>query len=123
MELYREKGLTEEHIAAIQATGISDAGKARRVQTGTDRNSARVRELATEAKAALGGYFREFTFAKRETTGWTSCACGVPTRPGVLLDPFMGTGTALRAALRMGRWAYGADLEPPQEFGFQASVP
>jgi len=31
-----EKKLTPEHIAAIQATGISDAGKARLVQNGTE---------------------------------------------------------------------------------------
>jgi DNA modification methylase len=112
MELVKEKGLTPEHIAAIQATGISDAGKALRVQNGTGRNSARVKELATEAKKALGGYFREFTFAKRETVGWTSCTCGRPFVPGVVLDPFMGTGTTLRVASRLGRSAIGVDLAP-----------
>jgi adenine specific DNA methylase Mod len=115
MELAREKGLTAEHIAAIQATGISDAGKAMRVQTGTGKNSERVKQLAAEAKEALGGYFREFTFAKRETIGWTSCGCDVPTMPGVVLDPFMGTGTTLKAALGMGRSSIGVDLAPPEE--------
>lgn len=110
MELAKEKGLTEAHIAAIQATGISDAGKAMRVQTGTGRNSAAVKALAAEAKAALGGYFREFTFAKRETVGWTDCGCDGPFRPGVVLDPFMGTGTTLRAAGAVGRSAIGVDL-------------
>lgn len=85
MELAKEKGLTAEHIAAVQATGISDAGKAMRVQNGTGRNSARVKELAIEAKAALGGYFREFTFAKRETVEWTSCECKSVTIPGIVL--------------------------------------
>src|SRR5262249_11692994 len=85
MALAKEKGLTDEHIAAIQATGISDAGKALLVQNGTGRNSARVRQLAAEAKAALGGYFREFTFAQRQTVGWTVCDCGAPMQPGVVL--------------------------------------
>jgi DNA modification methylase len=112
MELARESNLTPEHIAAIQATGISDAGKALRVQTGTGRNSARVKQLAAEAKKVLGGYFREFTFAKRVTTGWTSCSCGVPMTHGVVLDPFMGTGTTLRVANALGRSAIGVDLAP-----------
>jgi DNA modification methylase len=112
MELAKEKCLTEAHIAAIQATGISDAGKAMRVQTGTGRNSAAVKVLAAEAKAALGGYFREFTFAKRETAGWTDCGCNGPFRPGIVLDPFMGTGTTLRAAGGIGRSAIGVDLVP-----------
>lgn len=113
MEMARTAGLTAEHIAAIQATGISDAGKALRVQTGTGRNSARVKVLAAEAKAVLGGYFREFTFARRQTVGWTSCDCGAPAVPGSVLDPFMGTGTSVTTAIDMGRSAVGVDLAPP----------
>jgi DNA modification methylase len=115
MELAKEKGLTPEHIAAIQATGISDAGKAMRVQNGTGRNSARVKQLALEAKTALGGYFREFTFAKRVMVDWTSCECNAQFNPGVVLDPFMGTGTTLRVAARLGRSAVGVDLAPHEE--------
>lgn len=114
LEIAKEKKLTPEHIAAIQATGISDAGKARRVQSGTDRNTESVRMLAREAKALLGGYFREFTFAKRRSCGWTDCGCGVPFMPGVVLDPFMGTGTTLDVAERLGRSAIGVDLDVSQ---------
>lgn len=110
-EIAREKNLTPEHIAAIQATGISDAGKARLVQNGTDRNTESVRKLALEAKVMLGGYFREFTFAKRKSCGWTVCDCGAPFMPGVVLDPFMGTGTTLEVADREGRSAIGIDLD------------
>lgn len=112
MELAREKGLTAAHIAAIQATGISDAGKALRVQTGTGKNTVDVQRLAAEAKKALGGYFREFTFAKKRTIGWTSCECKADFRPAVVLDPFCGTGTTLRVASAMGRVAIGVDLSP-----------
>jgi hypothetical protein len=112
MELPREKGQTAAHIAAIQATGISDAGKALRVQTGTGKNAVDVRRLAAEAKKALGGYFREFTFAKKRTVGWTSCKCEATFKPAVVLDPFCGTGTTLRVASAMGRIAIGVDLSP-----------
>ena len=110
MELAKEAGLREEHIAAIQATGISDAGKAMQTQNGTGRNSERTRELAAEAKVVLGGYFREFTFARKESVGWTSCSCKRKYRPGIVLDPFVGTGTSLRAAAACGRSAVGIDL-------------
>jgi DNA modification methylase len=113
MELAEAAGLTNAHIAAVQATGVSDAGKALRVQNGTGRNTARVKELASEAKLALGGYFREFTFARRVTTGWASCRCKKRAEPGVVLDPFMGTGTTLDTALRLGRSAVGIDLVLP----------
>jgi DNA modification methylase len=111
MEIAEEAGLTPEHIAAVQATGVSDAGKALQMQTGTGRNAAEVRRLAADAKLVLGGYFREFTFARRETTGWTKCSCGTTQLPGVVLDPFMGTGTTLSTALKMGRSAIGVDLD------------
>ncbi|MFT3685724.1 MAG: site-specific DNA-methyltransferase [Phycisphaerales bacterium] len=114
LELYREKGLTPAHIAAIQATGISDAGKARRTQAGTDKNTASVQKLAKEAKIALGGYFREFTFPKWRTDGWEKCACKAPFLPGVVLDPFMGTGTTLEVASELGRRSIGIDLNTAQ---------
>lgn len=110
MELAKAHGLTDAHIRAIQATGISDAGKALSVQTGTGRNSRDTTALAREAKAALGGYFREFTFARKRTVGWTDCGCKAPFRPGVVLDPFMGTGTTLRVAEAMDLSAVGVDL-------------
>lgn len=111
MELANAAGLTDEHIRAIQATGVSDVGKATKFQNGTGRNSQAVQRLAAEAKAALGGYFREFTFAKKVTTGWTDCGHGTPAR-GMVLDPFMGTGTTLKTAQEMGRDAVGVDLLP-----------
>lgn len=112
MEIAKQAGLTPEHIAAVQATGVSDAGKALLVQTGTGRNAVAVQRLAAEAKAVLGGYFREFTFARRETVGWSDCKCDGQQLPGVVLDPFMGTGTSLKTAIDMGRSAVGVDLDP-----------
>ena len=112
MEIYKRSDLTEDHLLAVQATGISDAGKATKTQNGTGRNAARVRELSAEAKDVLGGYFREFTFAKKVTVGWTGCDCGASTAPGAVLDPFAGTGSALAAARRLGRSSIGVDLDP-----------
>lgn len=111
MELATEHNLTPEHIRAVQAFGVSDVGKATKFQNGTGRNTIEVQRLAAEAKVALGGYFREFTFAKKRTVGWTDCGHGTPAR-GVVLDPFAGTGTTLRTAIEEGRDAIGVDLVP-----------
>jgi len=115
MEIYEESHLTKEHIRAIQSVGISDAGKAKEIQDGTGRNADEVQELADEAKDVLGGYFREFTFAKKETSGWTECDCDAPTKPGVVFDPFMGTGSVLDVAVKNGFSAVGTDLDPPED--------
>ncbi len=115
MELAKAGGLTKDHLRAVQATGVSDAGKALKTQNGTGRNAEHVKTLAAEAKQVLGGYFREFTFAKRVTTGWTACGCRKRFEPGVVLDPFMGTGTTLDIAHKMGRSAIGIDLADGSE--------
>lgn len=110
IELFSKAGLSDEHLRAIRAVGISDAGKAKKVQSGADGNAARTRTLAQEAKRILGGYFREFTFSKKIQVGWLKCACNLDTRPGIVLDPFMGSGTSIRVAYELGRVAIGSDL-------------
>ena len=113
MELFRQSDLTNEHLAAIRAVGISDAGKGKQIQKGSGRNTTRVQELADEAKRVLGGYFREFTFGPKRMTGWHTCACNAPTAPGTVLDPFMGSGTTLCVAQELGRYSIGVDLVVP----------
>jgi DNA modification methylase len=114
MELFQQHGLTDEHLAAIRAVGISDAGKGKRIQKGSGRNSARVQELAKEAKEVLGGYFREFTFGPKRAVGWNMCECQAPVTPGTVLDPFMGSGTTLVVAEELGRHSIGVDLIVPE---------
>lgn len=114
LAIYKDSDLTEEHLAAVRAVGISDTGKGRQLQNGATKNAARTLELANEAKLVLGGYFREFTFAPKRQVGWQICDCGVEPCPGTVLDPFMGSGTTLRVANELGRNALGADLMPPE---------
>ena len=40
------------------------------------------------------------------------CGCGAPTRPGLVLDPFMGSGTVAIVARRYGRDWLGIELNP-----------
>jgi DNA modification methylase len=40
------------------------------------------------------------------------CACDAPTRPGLVLDPFVGSGTTLRVARALDRDGVGIELAP-----------
>ena len=132
LELFNQAGLTDDHIAAMRAVGMNDAGKARETQTGAGKNAPEAQRLADEAKAVLGGYYREFLYDGGRNPGdvWT-----IPTQPfgeahfavmaqeiarrsilagckpgGVVLDPFSGSGTTGLVAGQLGRRYVGIDL-------------
>jgi len=48
----------------------------------------------------------------REVGKLRRCDCFAPTRPGVVLDPFMGTGTTAAVAERLSRDWLGIELNP-----------
>jgi len=50
--------------------------------------------------------------ATYEFVGWTDCECGEGFSPGLLFDPFAGSGTALRVARGLGRRFLGIELVP-----------
>ena len=60
IELATAANLTDAHIAALRAVGLSDGGKNARCQNGTGKNTPEVFALAEIARSALGGYAREF---------------------------------------------------------------
>lgn len=112
-EIFAESQLTEEHVEAIQAVGISDVGKAKVTEDGAGRNDDRVQQLAAEAKGVLGGYYREFTMVERQANGWEQqCNCDATSVAPIVCDPFAGTGTTLKVAKDMGHSWFGIDLYP-----------
>jgi len=111
-ELAEAAGLTEAHLKALLSVGVSDTGRGAATQTGTGKNTAEVYALADEARTALGGYAREFLL-RRPTSLGEACACpdtSAPSSPGVVLDPFGGTGTSALVASVHGRVGISNDL-------------
>jgi len=50
--------------------------------------------------------------AEYVTVGWSDCGCGANWVSGVVLDPFAGSGTALRVAHKLGRGFIGIEINP-----------
>lgn len=73
-QLADQAGLTEAHLGALLSVGISDTGRGAATQNGTGRNTAEVYALAAEARAALGGYAREYLLRRPTGFGY-ACGC------------------------------------------------
>ena len=62
-------------------------------------------------QSAPRGAKKNFGETHREDRGFSaSCGCNAGTAPGVVLDPFMGTGTVAYVARALGRRAIGIEL-------------
>lgn len=133
-ELAEKHGLTDAHIAAIRSAGVSDAGKALTTTNGAGKNADEVTQLAAEAKAALGGYYREFLIPdkRNKRSVWTvatqpfkeahfatyppdliePCILAGAPKGGLVLDPFGGAGTTGLVADRLRRDCTLIELNP-----------
>ena len=63
-----------------------------------------------DAQCKTGGPCTSGLATRPETLGWTTCGHDA-YRPGVVLDPFAGTGTTLAVADLHGRDAIGIDID------------
>lgn len=71
------------------------------------------RLISRSAKLRKKGRNHDNPFPVKHTVGWKStCSCGAEAKPGVVLDPFSGSGTTGRVAYALGVSAIGCDLNP-----------
>lgn len=111
LEIAEEAGLTDDHFEAARSVGLGnlDGGEGNPYDRVDDETEA----LAREAANVLGSYYREALMSETAATDeWQQqCNCEEDeTEPGVVLDPFAGSGTTCLVAKRLGRRFAGIDL-------------
>ena len=76
---------------------------------GNNRGDSFVKNAMTPAGETQGHPNHHY---ENKTTGWTDCGCNAGFRPGVVLDPFMGSGTTAMVAYENRRNYVGVELNP-----------
>jgi len=94
-EICKKCGKPRERITKIKYNGkvISERNKAR------DK-----RGTGVSPKTTLG------TIPEYYVVGWTDCGCNAGWESGVVLDPFLGSGTTALVALKLGRKFIGIEI-------------
>jgi hypothetical protein len=77
-------------------------------QQGTGRTATGPKNVGRRNESAT---YQRRTEAATVTTGWSDCGHD-SWRPGLVLDPFVGSGTTLAVAAGTGRDAVGIDINP-----------
>ena len=101
-QVCKKCGKPRERITERQVVFESGSGKSGRPPRGKHEN---------DPQAKSGSYdIRMGPVPIVHTIGWTDCGCGAGFEPGIVLDPFLGSGTTALVALKMGRRFIGVEL-------------
>lgn len=79
-----------------------------------DVKEGRLKHLDRIAKEHEISNYDEYNYGGlgKITIGWTSCNCNAEWQPGIVLDPFMGSGTTGMVARMLGRNFIGIEINP-----------
>ena len=76
-------------------------------------STSRAIELEKQGDRSVGLVSRQSTGNNEHYfKGYTDCGCNADWRPGIMLEPFCGSGTALQVAARLRRNWIGVELKP-----------
>ncbi len=113
----RTCGKPSERVTETEYVQTRDGSAPTAMKFAEERRASGVNQWATAGDNGVS--------ADKTTIGWTTCGHpgtdglrldgfhdGDGWRPGIVYDPFAGTGTTLSVATGMGRDAIGADLDP-----------
>jgi DNA modification methylase len=109
---YPEKLCETPILAGCPAAICTKCGKAREKIYETENMVIKRTDWGASAGNRTASSGTMVSPAKREDIGYTDCGCGASFDPGVVLDPFAGTGTTGAVSKRLGRKAVLIELSP-----------
>ena len=86
-------------------------GQTQRQAAGWDTGEGGHGSFHREGRRQTDGPVPVVAVMERVTVGWTDCGHDA-WRPGVVLEPFAGSGTTLAVARRLGRRSIGIEINP-----------
>ncbi|MFQ6054744.1 MAG: DNA methyltransferase [Methanosarcinales archaeon] len=95
-------------VRMIQNKYILTGGKGQKEKYDTDNKSGGLDSGACRPQSMKYGRANK----QVQTIGWTDCGCNAGWKPGIVLDPFVGSGTTCVVAKKLGRNFIGIDIKP-----------
>lgn len=100
-------GKARERIIEKKASTMNI--RVRDAKKGILKNKSGFNESATDKE--ILAYGKEI-LGETQTVGFTDCGCGAGFEPGLVLDPFMGSGTTAMVAYENNRNYIGCEINP-----------
>ena len=117
--VFPEKLVDQPLLAGCPREVCVECGKPREKIVESEPSNWRERKDTREevtkhfnSKGSGGNPGGGFIPTKKETVGWSDCGCGKGFEPGVVLDPFAGSGTVAKVALEQKKSSISIELNP-----------
>jgi DNA modification methylase len=97
-----------------EKTKVKQPGRNSRVYQDRDPNHLDTRKIRDDYRQPeeIGNRDPQRHVTEKFEIGYTACKCNAEFEPGIVWDPFVGSGTTLQVAARLGRNYGGSELKP-----------